>query len=174
MLDQETKDAAIALLDLCKAKTLTVATAESCTGGLLAAVLTDIPGSSAVVDRGFVTYTNDAKQQMLGVPPATIEKYGAVSKETVEAMAKGALAHAQVQLAVSITGIAGPSGAVPGKPIGLVHFAAASRSGRLVHHEHKFGDLGRSEVRRRSVLQALAMLRELAEKEEPPAPRNVA
>ena len=122
-----------------------------------------------MVDRGFVTYTNQAKQQMIGVPPPTIEKYGAVSRETAEAMAKGALAHAQVDLAVSITGIAGPSGAMPGKPIGLVHFAAAARSGRLIHHDRKFGDLGRSEVRRRSVLQAMAMLRELAETE---APRN--
>ena len=172
MIDQEMRDAAVALLDLCKARHLTVATAESCTGGLLAAALTDIPGSSAVVDRGFVTYTNEAKQQMIGVPPPTIEKYGAVSRETAEAMAKGALAHAQVDLAVSITGIAGPSGAMPGKPVGLVHFAAAARSGRLIHHDRKFGDLGRSEVRRRSVLQAMAMLRELAETEAPRAPRN--
>jgi nicotinamide-nucleotide amidase len=171
MIDQEMRDAAITLLDLCKARHLTVATAESCTGGLLAAALTDIPGSSAVVDRGFVTYTNESKQQMIGVPPPTIEKYGAVSRETAEAMAKGALTHAQVDLAVSITGIAGPGGATPGKPIGLVHFAAASRSGPLVHHEGQFGDIGRGEVRRRSVLQAMAMLRELAEKEEP-APRN--
>jgi nicotinamide-nucleotide amidase len=172
MLDQETKDAAVALLERCKEKKLTLATAESCTGGLLAAVLTDIPGSSTMVERGFVTYSNDSKQQMLGVPPTTLERYGAVSKETAEAMAKGALAHAKVELAISITGIAGPTGAMPGKPIGLVHFAAASRSGRLVHHDRHFGDLGRSEVRRRSVLQALVMLNELAEKEEPPAPVN--
>lgn len=170
MIDQELKDAAIALLDLCKAKKLTLAAAESCTGGLLAAVLTDIPGSSDVVDRGFVTYSNTAKQQMLGVPPPTIERYGAVSRETAEAMAQGALANAQVDLAVSITGIAGPGGAMPGKPIGLVHFAAASRSGRLIHHERKFGDVGRSEVRRRSVFQAMAMLGDLAQKQEPPGP----
>ncbi len=172
MHDEQLKAAAVALLDLCKRKKLTVATAESCTGGLLSAVLTDIPGSSEVVDRGFVTYSNRAKQQMLGVPPPTLETYGAVSRETAEAMAKGALAHAQVDLAVAITGIAGPSGAMPGKPIGLVHFAAASRSGRLIHHDRKFGDLGRTEVRRRSVLQALGMLNELAGKEEPPAPAN--
>jgi len=171
MADRETEAAATALLDLCKAKKLMVATAESCTGGLVAAALTDIAGSSAVVDRGFVTYTNDAKHQMLGVPLDTLNTFGAVSRETAEAMAKGALAHAQVDLAVSITGIAGPSGAMPGKPIGLVHFAAAARSGRLIHHDRKFGDLGRSEVRRRSVLQAMAMLRELAETEEPRAPR---
>jgi nicotinamide-nucleotide amidase len=172
MLDDEVKKAATALLEICKQKKLTVATAESCTGGLLAAVLTDIPGSSTMVERGFVTYSNDAKQQMLGVPPMILERYGAVSKETAEAMVKGALAHAKVELAISITGIAGPTGAMPGKPIGLVHFAAASRSGRLVHHDRKFGDLGRSEVRRRSVLQALAMLQELAEKEGPPSPVN--
>lgn len=173
MLDQEMRDAAVALLNLCKARRLTLATAESCTGGLLAAALTDIAGSSAVVDRGFVTYTNESKQQMIGVPPMTIEKCGAVSRETAEAMAKGALAHAPVDLAVSITGIAGPSGAMPGKPIGLVHFAAASRSGHLLHHERTFGNIGRGEVRRRSVLQAMAMLRELAEKEAPRAPRHV-
>jgi nicotinamide-nucleotide amidase len=172
MLDKELYHSATALLDLCKARHLTLATAESCTGGLLAAALTDIAGSSAVMDRGFVTYTNESKQQMIGVPPMTIEKYGAVSRETAEAMAKGALAHAQVDLAVSVTGIAGPTGAMPGKPIGLVHFAAASRSGRLIHHDRKFGDVGRSEVRRQSVLQAMAMLRELAEKEEPKAPSN--
>jgi nicotinamide-nucleotide amidase len=109
---------------------------------------------------------------MAGVPAPTIEKFGAVSRETAEAMAKGALANAPVDLAVSITGIAGPSGAMPGKPIGLVHFVAASRSGRLIHHDRRFGDIGRSEVRRQSVLQAMAMLRELAEKEEPRAPGN--
>lgn len=163
MIDPETRDAAAALLELCKARRLTVATAESCTGGLVAAALTEIAGSSAVVDRGFVTYTNEAKQQMIGVPAATIAQHGAVSRETAEAMAKGALANAQADLAVSITGIAGPGGATPGKPVGLVHFAAASRGGRLIHRERRFGDIGRGEVRRQSVLQALAMLRELAE-----------
>jgi len=172
MLDQELRDRAVSLLELCKSRHLTIATAESCTGGLLAAALTDIPGSSAVVDRGFVTYTNESKQQMIGVPPPTIEKYGAVSRETAEAMAKGTLAHAQVDLAVSITGIAGPTGDTPGKPIGLVHFAAASRSGRKIHHEGRFGNVGRSEVRRKSVLQAMAMLTELAEREEPQAPSS--
>ena len=93
--------------------------------------------------------------------------YGAVSRECAEEMAKGALAHASVDLAVSITGIAGPAGAVPGKPIGLVYFCAASRSGRVIAHDRKYGDVGRSNVRRESVLQALAMLRELAEKEKP-------
>ena len=167
MSDQELADRAIELLELCKKKKLTLATAESCTGGMLAAVITEIPGSSLVLDRGFVTYTNESKQQMLGVAPTTIDVYGAVSRECAEEMAKGALAHSPVNLAVSITGVAGPTGAVPGKPIGLVHFAAASRSGRLVHHDRKYGDIGRSNVRRASVVQALAMLMELAEKEEP-------
>ena len=170
MFDDEITTAVNKLLDRCKAKKLTVATAESCTGGLVAAAISEISGSSLVLDRGFVSYSNEAKQQMLGVTPATIDVYGAVSTECAEEMAKGALAHAQVDLAVSITGIAGPTGAVPGKPIGLVYFCAASRSGRIVAHDRKFGDIGRTKVRRASVLQALAMLQELADKEEPRPP----
>ena len=162
MADAQTQAAAIALLNLCKARKLMVATAESCTGGLVAGALTDIAGSSAVVDRGFVTYTNEAKHQMLGVPNATIEHHGAVSRETAEAMARGALGHANADIAVSITGIAGPGGGSADKPVGLVHFAAASRNGDLIHRERRFGDIGRGEVRRRSVLQALSMLTELA------------
>jgi nicotinamide-nucleotide amidase len=162
MADRETEDAATALLELCKSKKLMVATAESCTGGLVAGALTDIAGSSAVVDRGFITYTDAAKHQMLGVPTATIERHGAVSRETAEAMARGALGHANADIAVSITGIAGPGGGSADKPVGLVHFAAASRNGDLIHRERRFGDIGRGEVRRRSVLQALSMLTELA------------
>jgi nicotinamide-nucleotide amidase len=169
MADRETQAAATALLDLCKARKLTIATAESCTGGLVAGALTDIAGSSAVVDRGFVTYTNQAKEQMLGVPAETLRAHGAVSRPTAEAMAKGALAHAAADLAVSITGVAGPGGGSAEKPVGLVHFAAASRGGRLVHRERRFGDIGRAEVRRLSVLEALAMLTELASEREPPA-----
>lgn len=172
MLDEELGNRATALLDLCKSKHLMVVTAESCTGGLVAAALTNIAGSSAVIDRGFVTYTNEAKQQMIGVPAATLKKYGAVSRETAEAMAKGALAHAAADLAVSVTGIAGPGGGTPGKPVGLVHFAAATRGGRLIHQERRFGDVGRTEVRRKSVLQAMAMLTELAEQEKPRPPRD--
>jgi nicotinamide-nucleotide amidase len=173
MIDDEMRTAAIALLDLCKKKKLTVATAESCTGGLVAAALSEISGSSAVLDRGFVTYSNEAKQQMLGVTPATIDVYGAVSTQCADEMAKGALAHAPVDLAVSITGIAGPTGATPGKPIGLVYFCAASRSGRTIAHDRKFGDIGRENVRRESVMQALTMLQELAEKEEPRPPAGI-
>lgn len=162
--------AARALLDLCKRKKLTIATAESCTGGLVTATLTEIAGSSAVVDRGYVTYTNEAKQEMLGVSPLTIETYGAVSAQCAREMALGALAHARSSLSVSITGIAGPAGAVPGKPIGLVFFGAASRGGRVIGREQRYGDIGRAEVRRRSVLEAFAMLTELANKEEPQPP----
>ncbi|MGB7618476.1 MAG: CinA family protein, partial [Pseudolabrys sp.] len=120
MAEKDPLDAANALLEICKTKKLTLATAESCTGGLVAATISEIAGSSLVLDRGFVTYSNAAKQQMLGVTPATIDVYGAVSGECAEEMAKGALAHASVDLAISTTGIAGPTGAVPGKPIGLV------------------------------------------------------
>ncbi|MGA7011986.1 MAG: CinA family protein [Pseudolabrys sp.] len=167
MADKELLVAAETVLNLCKSKKLTLATAESCTGGLVAAALSEIPGSSLVLDRGFVTYSNEAKQQMLGVTPATIDVYGAVSTACAEEMAKGALAHASVDLAISVTGIAGPTGAVRGKPIGLVYFCAASRSGRVIAHYRKYGDIGRANVRRECVLQALAMLQELAEKEEP-------
>ena len=107
---------------------------------------------------------------MLGVTPMTLAKHGAVSRETAEAMATGVLAHAPVDLAVSITGIAGPGGAVPGKPVGLVYLAAASRSGRLIQHERKYGDIGRAQVRRACVIEALTMLGELAasERAKPP------
>jgi nicotinamide-nucleotide amidase len=150
------------LLDLCRMRKLTIATAESCTGGLVAGALTDIPGSSDVIDRGFVTYSNDAKRAMLGVKVATLTTFGAVSKETATQMAVGALERAGVDLAVAITGIAGPGGATPGKPVGLVHFAVAARDGRIVHREHRFGAIGRTAVRLRSVVEALRMLMELA------------
>jgi nicotinamide-nucleotide amidase len=168
MTDQDLLAQAAALLDLCRAKQLKIATAESCTGGLVAATLTEIAGSSDVVERGFVTYSNEAKHEMLGVPLTTLERHGAVSRETAEAMATGALAHVPVDLTVSITGIAGPGGATPNKPVGLVHFGAAARSGKLIHHERRYGDIGRAQVRRASVIEALAMLRELAEREEKP------
>jgi nicotinamide-nucleotide amidase len=154
---------ATVLLEICRRKNLRIATAESCTGGLIAATLTEIPGSSDVVDRGFVTYSNAAKQAMLGVPAATLDQFGAVSRETAAAMATGALANAPAELVVSVTGIAGPGGGSAGKPVGLVHFAAAARRGGLIHRERRYGDIGRSEVRNASVVEALDMLRELAE-----------
>jgi nicotinamide-nucleotide amidase len=150
------------LLDLCRSRRLTIATAESCTGGLVAGALTDIPGSSDVIDRGFVTYSNEAKRAMLGVEAETLSTFGAVSKEIATHMAVGALERAGVDLAVAITGIAGPGGATPGKPVGLVHFAVAARDGRIVNRECRFGAIGRSAVRQRSVVEALRMLLEIA------------
>ena len=120
---------AAALLTLCRERGLKLATAESCTGGLVAGLLTEIAGSSAVVERGFVVYSNLAKQEMLGVPEATLLRWGAVSAATARAMAEGALAHSAADLAVAVTGIAGPDGGTAEKPVGLVHFAAARRGG---------------------------------------------
>jgi len=159
------------LLDLCRMRKLTIATAESCTGGLVAAALTEIPGSSDVVDRGFITYSNEAKHAMLGVATATLETFGAVSKETAVAMAFGALENADVDLAVAVTGIAGPGGATPGKPVGLVHLAVAARDGRITHHECRFGAVGRANVREQSVIEALKMLLEMARGPKPPVKR---
>jgi nicotinamide-nucleotide amidase len=150
------------VLELCRARGLRVATAESCTGGLVAAALTEIAGSSDVVDRGFVTYSNEAKAEMLGVPLSTIKRYGAVSAQTAKAMAAGALKNSYADLAVSITGIAGPGGGTKQKPVGLVHFAAARRGGRSVARKKLFGPAGRSHVRQLSVVEALKMLETLA------------
>ena len=156
--------AATAVLAACRSRGLKVATAESCTGGLVAGALTEIAGSSDVVERGFVTYSNEAKEEMLGVSARTLREFGAVSRQTAEEMARGAIARSQAHLAVAITGIAGPGGGSADKPVGLVHFAAAVRDGALVHTEMRYGDIGRTAVRQKSVLQALTMLRDLAEK----------
>ena len=139
-----------------------IAAAESCTGGLVSAALTSVPGSSDVFDRGFVTYTNTAKSEMLGVPFWLIEKHGAVSEEVARAMAGGALAHSNATMAVAITGIAGPGGGTDDKPVGLVHFAAERRDVPTRHQRVEFGELGRDEIRRLSVERALLMLRALA------------
>jgi nicotinamide-nucleotide amidase len=150
------------VLELCRARGWHVATAESCTGGLVAAALTEIAGSSDVVDRGFVTYSNEAKAEMLGVPLSTLKRYGAVSAQTAKAMAAGALKNSHADLAVSITGIAGPGGGTKQKPVGLVHFAAVRRDGRSVARKKLFGPVGRSRVRQLSVVEALKMLETLA------------
>src|SRR5271168_3774504 len=134
-----------------------IATAESCTGGLVAGVLTEIPGSSAVLERGFVTYSNEAKRELLDVPAGTLEAHGAVSEATARAMARGAIAHSRAEVAVSITGVAGPDGGTAEKPVGLVHFACAGPGDALVTVERRFGDLGRSRIRIASVEQALAL-----------------
>lgn len=162
MIDPDVFSVAEHVLSLCRAAGLTLATAESCTGGLVAGALTAVAGSSDVVDRGFVTYSNTAKMQMIGVPEATLAAFGAVSEETARAMAQGALAAAGTGLAVAITGVAGPGGGSPEKPVGLVHFASARKGGPTRHREMRFGPLSRDEIRRRSVLVALDMLAEAA------------
>lgn len=144
------------ILSLARLNGIMIATAESCTGGMVSAALTDIPGSSAVVERGFVTYTNTAKIEMLGVSPETLKAHGAVSKDVAGEMAAGALAHAPVQLAVSITGIAGPGGS-EFKPEGRVCFGVADAQG--VHAETvEFGAAGRDVVRARARDHALGLL----------------
>ena len=162
MIDAETHALATRVLAACRARKWTVATAESCTGGLVAGALTEIAGSSDVVDRGLVTYSNAAKMALLGVPETTLAVHGAVSRQTAEAMAQGALERSGVDLTVAITGVAGPAGGSAEKPVGLVHFAAAAKDGRLIQREKRYGDVGRSEVRRLSVIEALDMLLELA------------
>lgn len=152
-----------ALIELCIARGLKIATAESCTGGLIAGVLTEISGSSAVVDRGFVTYSNAAKADMLGVPKELIERVGAVSQEVALAMAAGALARSGADLAVAVTGIAGPTGGSAEKPVGLVHFGVMLRGSPARHAVHVFADLDRSGVRFATVVEALKLLRETAE-----------
>lgn len=161
MLNRSMTKAARDLLALCRRRGLHIATAESCTGGLLSAALTEIPGSSDVFDRGFITYSNQAKQQTIKVPARILTKFGAVSRETALAMAKGALSHSSADIAIAITGIAGPGGGTTEKPVGLVHIAVAMR-GKVIHRACRFGDIGRGKVREKSVLQALAMLTALA------------
>ena len=162
MTDDIIRDTATRVLAACRVHRLKVATAESCTGGLVAGALTEVPGSSDVLDRGFVTYSNAAKEAMLGVPISILERHGAVSRETADAMATGALAMSNVDLVVAITGIAGPGGGSAEKPVGLVHFAAATRDGRRLHREKRYGDIGRSLVRAYAVVEALAMLEVMA------------
>ena len=141
----------------CRARTWRLATAESCTGGLVAAALTEIAGSSDVFDRGFVTYSNAAKHELLAVAQDPLERFGAVSAEVARAMAQGALAASRADLAVAITGVAGPGGGGPDKPVGLVHFATAVRGGEVIAHEERYGELGRSAVRLASLRTALRL-----------------
>ncbi len=162
MTSAELRRMARRVLDLCRTRGLRIATAESCTGGLVAGALTDIAGSSDVVDRGFVTYSNAAKEVMLGVPEATLKRHGAVSGETAAAMVKGALKNSLADIAVSITGIAGPGGGTKEKPVGLVYFAAARRGGKRLEQRRLFGAIGRTRVRAHAVAQALSMLEALA------------
>jgi nicotinamide-nucleotide amidase len=163
MIDAELRDAAKHLLDVCREQGLRVATAESCTGGLVAAALTEIAGASDVVERGFVVYSNEAKESMLGVPASILKRHGAVSAEAAAAMAAGALNNSPADIAVAITGIAGPGGGTKQKPVGLVYFAAARRDGKRIARRRLFGKVGRRRVRERSAAEALELLELVAQ-----------
>ncbi|MBB2970665.1 CinA family protein [Mesorhizobium sp. RMAD-H1] len=154
---------AIAVLNACRRAGIMLATAESCTGGLIVAALTDIAGSSDVVDRGFVTYSNEAKEEMIGVPAPLIARVGAVSQEVALAMAAGALAHSRGGVSVAVTGVAGPGGGSPEKPVGLVHIAAMRKNGAARHRECRFGDIGRDDIRHATVSAALDLVLEMVE-----------
>jgi nicotinamide-nucleotide amidase len=159
MFPSKMQKEAARLLEDCRSRGLRLVTAESCTGGLIAALLTEIAGSSDVVERGYVTYSNEAKQECLGVPEALIERYGAVSEAVARAMAEGALKTSHADLAVSVTGVAGPGGGSAAKPVGLVHLAAARKGAPTLHRECRFGDIGRDVIRRKSVEVALDLVR---------------
>jgi nicotinamide-nucleotide amidase len=146
------------LLDDCRQRGLRIVTAESCTGGLVAALLTEIAGSSDVVERGFVTYSNRSKQEMLDVPGDLIADFGAVSEPVARAMAEGALEQSNAHIAIAITGVAGPGGGTGMKPVGTVHFACARANARIVHQHHMFGEIGRSAIRLAAVEVALEMM----------------
>src|SRR6186997_146475 len=158
LIDRRIVTQAAELLEAARERGDLLATAESCTGGLLAATFTAIPGASDVFERGFVTYSNTSKSELLGVPAWLIERHGSVSEDVARAMVGGALTHSRATLAVAITGIAGPGGGTPDKPVGLVHLAAARRDAPVLHEQLLLGDIGRNEIRRESVVQALALL----------------
>ena len=149
---------AAALLVTCRARSIVLATAESCTGGLLAALITEVPGSSATFDRGFVTYSNEAKIELLGIPASLVTQHGAVSAAVAGAMASGVLDRSRASLAVSVTGVAGPGGGTAAKPVGLVYFGCCGRGVAVTTVERRFGEIGRDAIRMASVEQALSLL----------------
>lgn len=159
-----------ALLSELQQRSLVLAIAESCTGGLLCGLLTEVPGASAVLERGYVTYSNEAKTELLGVDTTLIGRYGAVSEEVARAMAEGALARTPAALAVSVTGIAGPDGGTVEKPVGLVYVAVARTGSATFCHEYRFGNLGRRAIRLASLREALAMVRAVLAEGRPAAP----
>lgn len=161
IFSSELRARAFTLLGELRAKGFRLATAESCTGGLIAGLFTEIAGSSDVFERGFVTYSNDAKHELLGVPKTLLDVHGAVSEEVAQAMVLGALKHSHADIAIAVTGIAGPGGATETKPIGLVHIAIARKDGAAVHRVFEFGDIGRTEVRLATLDAALNLLSEL-------------
>ena len=158
MFSSALRDEAARLLEACRKAGVRIATAESCTGGLIAALLTEIAGSSDVVERGFVTYSNEAKIECVGVAADLIAAHGAVSEAVAWAMAEGALAHSHADIAISVTGVAGPGGGSASKPVGLVHLAAARKGHATLHQECRFGEIGREGVRLKSVEAAIALL----------------
>ena len=164
MFPQDIEASAAAVIQAAIKAGVMVATAESCTGGLVSGALTAVAGSSAVLDRGFVTYSNEAKAELLGVTEDLLTQFGAVSEPVARAMALGAVTRSRASASVSITGVAGPGGGSAEKPVGLVHFAAVGPSGVVVHVERRFGDIGREAVRLESVRVALALLLDAAEK----------
>jgi nicotinamide-nucleotide amidase len=162
LFPSELFDEAKRLLAQLQRRALLIATAESCTGGLLAGLLTEVPGASAMVERGFITYSNASKIELLGVDKALIERYGAVSGEVARAMAEGALDNTPAHVAVSVTGIAGPDGGSPEKPVGLVYVAVAGKGQQTRTRECRFGNIGRCEIRLASVRAAISLAIEAA------------
>jgi len=158
MFPQDIEASAAAVIQAALKADVMIATAESCTGGLVSGALTAVAGSSAVLDRGFVTYSNEAKTELLGVTQDLLVRFGAVSEPVARSMALGAVERSRASVSVSITGIAGPGGGSADKPVGLVHFAVVGPSGAVVHLERRFGDIGREAVRLESVRVALALL----------------
>lgn len=161
MVSNPNYDSASGVISRSKGAGLTIATAESCTGGLIAASLAAVPGASAALERGFVTYSNEAKTEMLGVPADLIRRHGAVSREVAVAMVAGALARSPADLAVAVTGIAGPDGGSAEKPVGLVHIAAGRRGVETLHQEVRYGDIDRHDIQARTVADALDLLSRL-------------
>lgn len=162
MFTEDLQRRAAAVIDLLRGHGERLATAESCTGGLIIAVLTEIPGASGVVDRGFVTYSQDAKIEMLGVRSELIAEHGVVSPEVAHAMAEGALMHSEADISVAVTGIAGPEGGTASKPVGLVHIAVAAVGREPLHQECRFGDIGRTTIRLATVEAALSLIVRMA------------
>lgn len=159
MIDADLCRQAAELLAAARAAGKMIATAESCTGGLIAGTLTEIAGSSDVVERGFVTYSNEAKNELLGVPLSLLAAHGAVSEPVARAMAEGALQRSRADLAIAVTGVAGPGGGSAEKPVGLVHLAVAAAGGPTLHRRMTYGEIGRAGIRRATVVTALEMLR---------------
>jgi len=161
MFDEQLLMLARLTLDAAQQRRLRIATAESCTGGLIAGLLTEIPGSSATVERGFIVYSNRAKEEMLGVPGDLIADMGAVSEPVARALAEGALRESRTNLAVAVTGVAGPGGGTALKPVGLVHIAVARENRPIFHQALRLGDIGRTRIRRETIVTSLEMLRSM-------------